>query len=266
MTGTETVPGVLRHPFVGICFLLFVASGAVTVVWSTSMSDMAAMPMPGGWTMTMVWMRASRQTWPGAAATFLGMWIVMTAAMMLPSLVPVLWRYRESIDRSGDTRRGWPLVLAGVGYFVVWTVFGLAAYVIGVLIAILAMRHPALSHAMPLAAGAVLVIAGALQFAPWKHRHLACWRQASGTVGASPAAPATAWRHGVRLGLLCAGCCANLMAVLLAAGVMNLRAMAAVTVAITIERLATRGERFARVIGGIVIAAGLVLLARLALA
>jgi predicted metal-binding membrane protein len=56
------------------------------------------------------------------------------------------------------------------------------------------------------------------------------------------------------------------MAVLLAAGVMNLRAMAAITVAITIERLAARGERFARVIGGIVVAAGLVLLARLALA
>jgi hypothetical protein len=42
------------------------------------------MPMPGGWTMSMAWMRMPGQTWPGAAASFLGMWVVMMVAMMLP--------------------------------------------------------------------------------------------------------------------------------------------------------------------------------------
>jgi len=71
-----------------------------------------------------------------------------------------------------------------------------------------------------------------------------------------------AWRHGVRLGLHCSYCCASLTAILLVIGVMDLRVMAVVTAAITIERLAPAGERVARVIGGIVIGAGLVLLMR----
>jgi predicted metal-binding membrane protein len=47
---------------------------------------MGEMPMPGRWTMPMAWMRMPGQTWPGAAASFLGMWVVMMVAMMLPSL------------------------------------------------------------------------------------------------------------------------------------------------------------------------------------
>ncbi len=43
--------------------------------------------MPGGWTMSMTWMRMPGQTWAGAATTFLGIWVVMMVAMMMPSLV-----------------------------------------------------------------------------------------------------------------------------------------------------------------------------------
>src|SRR5512132_1143961 len=46
------------------------------------------------------------QTWPGAAAPFLGMWVVMMVAMMLPSLAPMLWRYRQAVGRTGETRLG----------------------------------------------------------------------------------------------------------------------------------------------------------------
>ena len=55
----------------GISALLFAASAAVTVVWCASMSSMPGMPMPGGWTMSMAWMRMPGQTWIGAAASFL---------------------------------------------------------------------------------------------------------------------------------------------------------------------------------------------------
>src|SRR6187397_885462 len=97
---------VTRQAFVGIAALLFAVSAAVTIVWCTSMSAMGGMPMPGGWTMSMAWMRMPGQTWPGAAASFLGMWVVMMAAMMLPSLVPMLWRYRQAVRRSGGARLG----------------------------------------------------------------------------------------------------------------------------------------------------------------
>src|SRR5262249_43816649 len=86
--------------------LLFAARAAGPIVWCTSMSAMAEMPMPGGWTMSMAWMRMPGQTWPCAAASFLGMWVVMMVAMMLPSLVPMLRRYREAVGRTGETRLG----------------------------------------------------------------------------------------------------------------------------------------------------------------
>ena len=98
--------------FLGVWALLFAASAAVTIVWCASMSAMGEMPMPGGWTMSMAWMRMPGQTWPGAAASFLGMWVVMMVAMMLPSLVPTLWRYRQA-------GLGRLTALVGVGYFFV---------------------------------------------------------------------------------------------------------------------------------------------------
>jgi len=67
------------------------------------MSAMGEMPMPGGWTMSMAWMRMPGQTWPGDAAAFLGISVVMMVAMMLPSLVPMLWRYRQAVGRPGET-------------------------------------------------------------------------------------------------------------------------------------------------------------------
>src|SRR5258707_6354441 len=83
--------------FLGVSGLLFAASTAGTIVWGVSMSTMGGMTMPGGWMMSMAWMRLPGQSWPGAAASFLGMWIVMMVAMMLPSLVPMLWRYRHAV-------------------------------------------------------------------------------------------------------------------------------------------------------------------------
>jgi predicted metal-binding membrane protein len=68
----------------------------------------------------------------------------------------------------------------------------------------------------------------------------------------------------MRLGLQCARCCGNLMAVLLAVGVMDLRAMAAVTAAIAAERLTPAGGRVAHATGAIAVAAGLLLTARAA--
>ena len=174
---------------------------------------MDEMPMPGGWTMSMAWMRMPGQTWPGAAASFLGMWVVMMVAMMLPSLVPMLSRYRRAV---------------------------------------------------PIAVGVVVLIAGSLQLTVWKARHLACCREAPGRGRTLPADAGTAWRHGLRLGLHCSHCCAGLMAILLAIGVMDLRAVTVVAAAITVERFAPAGEHVARAIGAVVVGAGLFLIARAA--
>ena len=233
------------------------------------MSAMGGMPMPGGWTMSMAWMRMPGQTWPGAAASFLGMWVVMMVAMMLPSLVPMLQHYRQAVGRTGATRLGLLTAIVGAGYFFVWTVFGIAVFPLGAALAEIEMQQPALARAVPIAVGAVVLVAGLLQFTAWKARHLACCREAPAfaraDVTASYGETVTAWRHGLRLGLHCSQCCAGLIAILLVSGVMDLRAMAVVMAAITVERLAPAGERLARTIGAVVVWAGVFLIARAAL-
>jgi predicted metal-binding membrane protein len=186
------------------------------------------------------------QTWPGAAASFLCMWIVMMVAMMLPSLVPMLWRYRQAVGPSGEARLGRLTALVSAGYFLVWTVFGMAAFPLGVALATIEMKQPALARAVPLAVALVVLIAGALQLTAWKARHLGCCRENPGHGRPLPADAGTAWRHGLRLGLHCSLCCAGPMAILLVVGVMDPRAMAIVAAAITVERLAPAGERVAR--------------------
>src|SRR5207237_9689798 len=89
----------------GVSALLFATSAVLTVVWCASMSAMRGMPMPGGWTMSMVWMRIPEQTWPEAAASFIEMWGVMMVAMMLPSVMPVMWRYRQAVGNTSETRK-----------------------------------------------------------------------------------------------------------------------------------------------------------------
>jgi predicted metal-binding membrane protein len=251
-----------QRTFIGISALLFAGSAAVTIAWCASMSTMSGMPMPGGWTMSMTWMRMPGQTWADATASFLGMWIVMMVAMMLPSLVPMLHRYRQTVGRTGEKRLGRLTALVGAGYFLVWTAFGIAAFALGIAFATAAMELPSLSRMVPMASGAVVMIAGALQFTTWKTHHLACCRQSPACCEALPADAGTAWKLGLRLGLHCSYCCLGLTAILLVIGVMDPRAMAVVTAAITIERLAPSGERAARVIGVVVTVAGLDLTAR----
>jgi Predicted metal-binding integral membrane protein (DUF2182) len=89
-----------------------------------------------------------------------------------------------------------------------------------------------------------------------KTYRLACCREASGCGRKLPADAGTAWGHGLRLGLHCSYCCAGLTAILLVIGIMDLHAMAVVTAAITVERLAPSGKRVERAVGVVVVAAG----------
>ena len=106
----------------------------------------------------------------------------------------------------------------------------------------------------------VRLIAGAVQFTSFKAHQLDCCREAPGRT--LPAHSGKALRFGVGLGLHCCYCCANLMAVLLAVGVMDLRAMTLLTAAIAVERLGPRGQRVAKGLGAVLVAAGLFLIAR----
>jgi len=219
------------------------------------------MPMPGGWNMSMAWMRMPGQTWLGAAASFMAMWIVMMMAMMLPSLASMLSGYRRCLgpDVRGRDRL---TALAGAGYFIVWAVFGAAAYPLGVGLAAAEMTWPALARSVPLATGVVLVLAGCVQWTAWKARHLGHCRDARACGGSPSPDVRSAWRHGLRLGRHCSLCCSGFIVALLVTGVMDLRAMVLSTAAITAERLVPRPERVARATGLLVVAGGALVIAR----
>jgi predicted metal-binding membrane protein len=132
--------------------------------------------------------------------------------------------YRQAVGRTGETRLGRLTALVGVTYFFVRTVFGMAAFPLGVTLAAVEMQLPALARAVPITVGVVVLIAAALHSPRGRDITL----PAAGSPGARPYV-AGGHRHGLRLGLHCSYCCAGLTAILLVIGVMDLRGMAVVT-------------------------------------
>lgn len=226
-----------------VAALVFLASAAVTVAWCGSMAAMSGMDMPGGWTMSMTWMRMPAQGWSGAAGTFLGMWAVMMIAMMLPVLVPQLRQLRGAAA----------MLKFSLAYFGVWMACGAALFPLGMAYNELAMRSDELSRVTPLLAGTVVLVAAAWQFTPWKARLLTRCRHDESSCG-SRGTGRSVWSAGARLGLCCVQCCAPLTAVLLVCGVMDVRVMALVTVAISAERLVS--SRLAYAVGACMAVAG----------
>src|SRR5438874_13402675 len=84
--------------FIAVCVVAFIASVAATIYFCRSMC--CEMEMPGGWTMTMMWMRMPGQTWIVSATSFLLMWLAMMVAMMLPSVFPMFVKIRRSFAES----------------------------------------------------------------------------------------------------------------------------------------------------------------------
>jgi predicted metal-binding membrane protein len=207
-------------------------------------------------------MTMPQQTWYGAAAGYLGMWMAMMVPMMLPSLAPMLSRYRRFVRGADGTRLHGLTALVGGGYFVVWAVVGIAVHAAGAGVTAVEMRWETVAQSVPAGAGALLLLAGGVQLTSWKARRLALCRE--GSAGDCPPVPGIlgAWSHGLRLGVRCSLSCGSLMVALLAIGMMDPVAMAAATLAISAERLARAPLRIARAAGVAIIAIGVLTIAR----
>jgi predicted metal-binding membrane protein len=187
----------------------------------------------------------------GGLGWYLGIWVTMTAAMMLPSAAPMVLTYA----RAARDARTWVFVL---GYLVAWTAYGLAAYGLYRLVAWWAPGWVAWDREGPYVAGAALAVAGLYQFSPLKEgclrrcrgpfRHLVHgWRE--GGIGAL--------QMGAEHGLFCVGCCWGLMLALFALGAMSLFWTAVVAAAIFAEKILPRGLALARVLAVALVALGL---------
>jgi predicted metal-binding membrane protein len=187
----------------------------------------------------------------GALGSAFVMWTVMMAVMMLPSALPIVRLVAASNRRAvADGAADTPPALFVAGYLVTWTGFSALATTLQALLRSLALLTNALSMRDPRLGGAILIIAGAWQFTPWKggcldHCQnplsflLLHWRE--GARGALV--------MGVRHGLFCVGCCWALMLVLFVVGVMNLWWVAALAVFIVLEKLALGGRWLPRIAG-----------------
>lgn len=241
--------------------ILFSAAVAATIYSYGSMSGVMA--MPGGWSMSMIWMRMPGQSWLAAAAMFVWMWLAMMVVMMLPSALPMFTAFHRSAVARGIGLAGIKTAMVVSGYFAVWTAIGIVAYAAGIVATQAAMKWTKLSLAAPALAGVALVLAGLFQWSRWKKAGLSRCRAFD--VCAMPEThgnPWTAMRRGFREGIDCGICCSGLMIVMLVLGAMNPVVMIAVAIVIALEKFASKPQPVVRLTGLLVILTGIGLILR----
>lgn len=210
-----------RTTILAVLLALAAACWAV-IVWQWATSDGADM----GLTMGM------------AAPLFLALWVAMMVAMMFPTAAPMILMFAR-IQKGKDARgqasvSAWIFVAA---YLAVWTGFGVLAYAGAAGAERLADHWTWLMDAAPRIGGGVLIAAGLYQLSPFKDVCLSkcrtpmqfvltSWRD--GNIGA--------WRMGIEHGIYCLGCCWMLFVILFPLGIMNVAAMALITVLIFAEK------------------------------
>ena len=238
---------IAQQPKRTIAILLFSVAGWLFLAWiAVDMGHpVAQLMMPGS------------PDWSAASVLAIWlMWALMMAAMMLPSALPMILTFAHLGRRNGEQARARSFVAA---YLVVWFGFSAAATAAQWVMQAMDWVDPMIVSTSALLTGLLLVIAGLYQFSPLKKVCLSHCRTPLGfLIGEWRAGVRGAFVMGVRHGLFCVGCCWALMALLFVGGVMNLAWIAALSIAVAVEKLAPRGERLAAALGLALIAGGLV--------
>jgi predicted metal-binding membrane protein len=227
---TPPLPSLVRLGLISMLLIL------AALAWAVTGDRMSAMDAGPG-------------TDPGALGFFIAVWVVMMAAMMFPSIAPMVVMYaRIQANKRERGHEAGGLALFVGGYLVSWTAAGLAAYALFELGRSLFGTTFAWDGAGPFLAGGVVIGAAVYQLTPLKD---ACLRKCRSPFMFL----LTAWRPGrsgaLRMGIghgaWCVGCCWALMAALFALGIMSLGWMALIAAVIAVEKLlpwqalATRG-------------------------
>ena len=219
--GTADQPGraeseIAPPALAALAFLMLAAVAWAFTVWQwRSMDAMAMDAMAMG---------------PGSLESFAAGWVVMMAAMMLPSAVPLVYEFA----RRSEGRRGWQLAtgVMAAAYLSIWLGFGLVCYV--VLSAI-----PVPPAAQGVVGGGALVIAGLYGLTPIKAKSEAKCRELCSLHGPLPfGLMRSALVIGARYGLSCVGCTGGLMGAMAIIGMANLGWMVILTGLVLVYKLA----------------------------
>ena len=192
---------------------------------------------------------------------FLAMWMTMMAAMMLPTIAPIVLAYLAVTRRHG---RGVHLTVVFVaGYLFVWFAIGVWPLLVYKSFAPLSHKETFLPW-LPTLAGTILFLAGAYQFTGWKRVCLDHCQSPFAFIATHDfdSGGASALHAGVTHGVYCLGCCWAFMAVLLVVGLMNLFWMVGIFALFLLEKNWKRGLLVARVAGLALMALGVVVIAR----
>jgi predicted metal-binding membrane protein len=203
--------------------------------------------------------RDARPLWV-SALLFLGAWQVMTAAMMLPSSLP-LARLFVIASRNAPQRRV-AIALFLIAYFVVWTAFAAIAFAGDMTLHRIVDAWPWLDARPQIIAAAALAAAGIYQFTPFKDACLrGCRHPAAYMLRHYRRGALGGWRLGFGHGLSCLGCCWALMLVMFGVGVAHLGWMGVLALIMLVEKTASFGARLVVPVGIAAAALALVALA-----
>lgn len=226
-----------------IALLVLAATSWGLLFWQAAMPGMAVTPTMG---MT--------------APLFLAMWVTMMVAMMFPTAAPMILMFARV--HAGKQARGQPFVPTWIfvaAYLLVWTASGVAAYALAIAAEALAQQSNWLMNHATRLGGAVLVLAGLYQLSPLKHACLVkCRTPLDFILGAWRDGYGGALRMGIEHGLYCLGCCWLLFLILFPLGLMNITAMAIITLLIFAEKSLPLGWRIPQIAAAVLVTYGLV--------
>ena len=241
----KTVAAVVVLGFAGLCW-----AWLGKMIWDMNAMPPSSMPMDG--------MVMNPSVSIGYAVWLIIMWMVMMAAMMLPSAAPMTLVYASFEGVGNRPSTGSVLAFVG-GYSSAWASFSIAAGLLQFALERVALVSPATMMLKNEAvAGAVLIAAGIYQWTPIKN---ACLRRCRTPIGfmmtewrdGATGALTMGWRHG----MFCVGCCWALMALLFVGGVMNPLWIIALALIVLAEKTLPFGGLSGRILGAGLAMAGL---------
>jgi predicted metal-binding membrane protein len=197
-----------------------------------------------GWAVTderMQGMDAGPGTELGTFGFYITVWVVMMAAMMFPSIWPMVLmfaRIQEGKREKGQEVARGVMVLFVCGYLITWATLGLFAYLLFEAVQSLSIDALSWDRGGPYLAGGVIVLAAAYQLTPLRDACLSkCRSPLMFLLTRFQSGRAGALRMGLEHGAWCVGCCWALMASLFALGVMSVGWMAFIAALIATEKL-----------------------------
>ena len=203
-------------------------------------------------------MSTNQRSFWADAALFLPMWAIMMAAMMLPSMMPMVVIFSTiHRNRRAKSQAYIPTWVFLTGYMIVWVCSGVPGYLAKVGLESLVDQFRSFQSAGAVVGGLVLVGAGLYQLSPLKDKCLAHCRTPFGFILHD-------WREGyggalqmgVKHGWYCLACCWALMMLMFPVGVMNLTWMAGLALLIFVEKLAPWGRLIPRLSGAALVVVG----------